>query len=135
MRDFHAVIIGGDLGAYALARELNEAYDIRPILVTAYNPLSIRDSQIVSREHCENASDAPTLVKKLLDIGQRLKNENPDRPLLLLANTDWRIQVLADYREELEKFYIVPIPDSSTIEQVSDKQGFAEIAAQCSMPE
>lgn len=134
MRDFQAVIIGGDLGAYALARELNEAYDIRPILVTAYNPLSIRDSQIISREHCENASDASTLVKKLLDIGQRLKSEYPDRPLLLLANTDWRIQVLADYREELEQFYIVPIPDSRTIEQVSDKQGFAEIAAQCSMP-
>lgn len=134
MRDFQAVIIGGDLGAYALARELNEAYNIRPILVTEYNPLTIRDSHILSREHCDNASEAQALVEKLLAIGEKLKEEKPHRPLLLLANTDWRIQVLADYREELEQFYIVPIPSAQTIEQVSDKQGFAEIAEQCSMP-
>ena len=49
MPSFQPVIIGGDLGAYAIAREFNDAYGVKPIMVTAYNPNAIRDSAILTR--------------------------------------------------------------------------------------
>ena len=134
MVSFQPVIIGGDLGAYALCRELNDAYDVRPIMVTAYNPNAIRDSRILTRHGFAQANEERPLVDELLRLGRQLRDVNPDLPLLLLANTDWRIHVLATHREELERYYVVPIPPLEVIEQVSDKQTFEKLASAQGMP-
>ncbi|PLS31647.1 ATP-grasp domain-containing protein [Bifidobacterium margollesii] len=134
MASFQPVILGGDLGAYALARELNDAYGVKPILVTAYNPSAIRDSRILTRHEFSRANEELPLVEELLRIGADLKARNPKRALLLLANTDWRIHVLALHREELERYYVLPIPSLEVIEQVSDKQEFERLATAHGMP-
>ena len=128
-RDFQAVILGGDLGAYALARQLNDAYGIVPILLTAYNPAAVRDSSIVRRHPFAKASEEGPLIGELLALGADLHHRHPGIKLLLLANTDWRIHVLADHRTELERWYVLPIPSREVIEQVGDKQSFARLAA------
>lgn len=134
MKKFQPVIVGGDIGAYALAREFHDAYGVVPVLVTKYDPLAIRDSAIVIRHQCDRADDAEGLVAELEALGARLTAENPGVPLLLLANTDWRIRVLAEHRERLEQFYLVPIPSLETIDLVSDKEGFARVAAEQDLP-
>lgn len=133
MANFFAVIIGGDLGAYALARELNDAYGINPILVTAYNTLPIRDSSILHRHYFPQANDEKPLVAELMELGQKLKNKHPENPILLLANTDWRIQVLSENREELQKYFEITIPEKNTIDMVSNKKCFADLASQAGM--
>ena len=110
MPSFQPVIIGGDLGAYAIAREFNDAYGVKPIMVTAYNPNAIRDSAILTRRYCANASDEEALVADLLDLGAQWHTRHPDIPLVLMANTDWRIRVMARHREQLEAYYLLPIP-------------------------
>lgn len=134
MTTFQPVILGGDLGAYALARELNDAYDVKPIMVTAYNPNAIRDSKILTRHAFAQANEEEPLVEELLRIGKDLKLEYPSRKLLLLANTDWRIHVMATHREALEEYYVVPIPPLEVIDQVSDKQIFDQMATALGMP-
>ncbi|NEG95755.1 ATP-grasp domain-containing protein [Bifidobacterium sp. SMB2] len=134
MASFQPIILGGDLGAYALARELNDAYGVKPIMVTAYNPNAIRDSAIITRHEFAEANEEGPLIEELLRLGKDLKTRNPKRRLLLLANTDWRIHVLASHREELERYYVVPIPPLDVIEQVSDKQGFERLATAQGMP-
>ena len=134
MTMFQPVILGGDLGAYALARELNDAYNVKPIMVTAYNPSAIRDSKILTRHAFDKANEEGPLVEELLRLGAELKAANPRRRLLLLANTDWRIHVLASHRAELEQYYVVPIPPLDVIDQVSDKQTFERLATKQGMP-
>lgn len=134
MTSFQPVILGGDLGAYALARELNDAFGVRPILVTAYNPNAIRDSRILSRHAFARANEEEPLVAELMRLGGQLTSVDPERKLLLLANTDWRIHVLATHRAELERFFVLPIPSLEVIEQVSDKQGFERLATAQGMP-
>ncbi|WP_103062814.1 hypothetical protein [Actinomyces qiguomingii] len=134
MKKFQPVIVGGDIGAYALARQLNDAYGVVPVLVTKYDPLAIRDSAIVTRHQCDRADDAAGLVADLEALGARLSADNPGVPLLLLANTDWRIRVLAEHRDRLERFYLVPIPQLETIDLVSDKERFARVAAEQNLP-
>lgn len=134
MLSFQPVIIGGDLGAYAIAREFNDAYGVKPIMVTAYNPNAIRDSAILTRRYCANASDEQALVDDLLDLGAQLRRQNPHMPVVLMANTDWRIRVMAKHREQLEAYYQLPIPPLEVIEQVMDKQGFERLATAQGMP-
>ena len=134
MTAFQPVILGGDLGAYAMARELNEAYGVKPIMVTAYNPSAIRDSAIITRHAFDKANEEGPLVDELLRLGADLKARNPRRRLLLLANTDWRIHVLATHRADLERYYVVPIPPLEVIERVSDKQEFERLATAQGMP-
>ena len=134
MPSFQPVIIGGDLGAYAIAREFNDAYGVKPIMVTAYNPNAIRDSAILTRRYCANASDEQALVDDLLDLGAQLRRQNPHMPVVLMANTDWRIRVMAKHREQLEAYYQLPIPPLEVIEQVMDKQGCELRATAQGMP-
>ena len=123
-----AVILGGDIGAYAIARELHDACGIRPLMVSAYNPAAIRDSSILTLHQFSRASEEGPLVDELLNIGARMHRDDPEGKLMLLANTDWRIHVLAAHRAELEQWYTLPIPGLDVIEQVSDKAQFARLA-------
>lgn len=134
MVSFQPVIIGGDLGAYALARELNDAYNVNSIMVTAFNPSAIRDSRIIVRHGFAQANEEQPLIDELLRLGAELKHEDSSRKLLLLANTDWRINVLANHRQKLEQYYVVPIPPRDVIDQVINKQTFERLATAQGMP-
>lgn len=128
MRDFQAVIIGGDLGAYALARELNDLTGVRPTLVTSYDPLPTRDSVILHRHELAHADDEDVLVDGLVALGAQMSAQRPGVPIILLANTDWRIDVLTRHRDRLEGLFTMALPPRSTVERVSDKLGFERIA-------
>ncbi|MBO7665003.1 MAG: hypothetical protein J6S33_00440 [Aeriscardovia sp.] len=125
---FLPVILGGDVGAYAIAREFNDAYRVKPLCVTSYDPLAIRDSAILTRVPLAQADDADILVAGLIRLAEKLESQGAPQ-LLLVANTDWRIQVMVDHREELEKHYLVAAPPKRVVDRVSDKQEFARIAA------
>ncbi|MDD7384244.1 MAG: carboxylate--amine ligase [Actinomycetaceae bacterium] len=127
-RPFQPVILGGDIGAYALARELNDSFGCTSILVTAYYPRAIQESRILTRRYFKRANEAEPLAHELIRIAQGIRRKQPTLPLLLLANTDWRIDALSRFRPQLEDYYIVPIPQRRTIDQVINKQNFARIA-------
>lgn len=133
MTNLQPVIIGGDTGAYALAREFNEAYGVTPLLVSAYLPDSIRDSEILTYHHHSGANDEESLIAELLTIGATLKSEDPTRTLLLMANTDWRVSVLANHRSVLEKYYVFPGPSLEIMDEVGNKQVFARLGRSAGM--
>lgn len=128
MREFQSVIVGGDLGAYALARELNDLTGVVPTLVTSYDTLPIRDSAIVQRHELAHADDEETLVAGLIELGRDMTRRRPGVPIVLLANTDWRIDVLTRHRSELDDLYVMALPPRATVEHVSDKLGFEQVA-------
>ena len=134
MADFLPVILGGDIGAYAIAREFNDAYGVKPVLVTQYDPLPIRDSAILTRHYCANASEAQPLIEELCSLGEKLKREDAGRTLILLANTEWRIQTIAENRSRLEQFYTLPVPQLDLIEKLNDKESFEQLARSNGMP-
>ena len=134
MADFLPVILGGDIGAYAIAREFNDAYGVKPVLVTQYDPLPIRGSAILTRHYCANASEAQPLIEELCSLGEKLKREDAGRTLILLANTEWRIQTIAENRSRLEQFYTLPVPQLDLIEKLNDKESFEQLARSNGMP-
>ena len=130
---FQAVILGGQLSEYAFAREFNDAYGVSPVLATAYLPPAIRNSRILQRHALTDPGDDESLVEQLVALGRTMTEQDASRRLILLANSESSIFTIAEHRDDLERYFILPIPPLSTIRQVSDKRAFEEIAVRQGM--
>jgi D-aspartate ligase len=120
------VILGSDIGVYALARAFHEAYGVRSIVVAGAALGPVAHSRIVEYDLVADGHDADQLVGRLLEVAKRL----PDRRLLLLANSDWLVRVVVRNRALLEEHYVVPFLSEDLLDQLSDKASFAELCVE-----
>ncbi|MBI9115283.1 carboxylate--amine ligase [Sanguibacter suaedae] len=120
------VILGADIGVYALARSFHEAYGVRSIVVSGAALGPIADSAIIDNSLVENGHDPRQLVDRLLEVAR----QHPGRRLVLLANSDWLVRVVVQHRAELEPFYVVPFLSAELLDRISDKATFAEICTE-----
>ncbi len=120
------VILGSDIGVYALARAFHEAYGVRSIVVAGAALGPVAGSRIVDYEIVTDGHDAGQLVERLLDVARR----NADRTLLLLANSDWLVRVVVRNRRVLEERYVVPFLSEEVLDRISDKATFAELCVE-----
>ncbi|GIG20484.1 carboxylate--amine ligase [Cellulomonas chitinilytica] len=121
--ELQPVILGADIGVYALARSFHEQYGVQSVVVAGAALGPVQHSRIVRHEIVADGHDPRQLVDRLLEVARHL----PDRRLLLMANSDWLVRVVVQHREELEKFYAVPFLSQELLDQISDKATFAEI--------
>ena len=120
------VILGSDIGVYALARAFHEAYGVRSIVVAGAALGPVAHSRIVEYDLVDDGHDADQLVGRLLELAKRL----PDRRLLLLANSDWLVRVVVRNRAALEEHYDVPFLSEKLLDELSDKATFAELCVE-----
>lgn len=126
-RRFQPVIMGADLGVYALARAFHEEYGVRSVVVSLMVLGPVADSSIL--ENVELGADAQPddMVATLERIAERYED---DVELVLLANTDWLVRFLVTNRDALEKHYTVPFLDRDLLDRLADKAHFAELCAE-----
>jgi len=117
------VILGADIGVYALARSFHEAYGVTSVIVAGAALGPVAHSRIVRHELVADGHDPDQLVARLLDVARRM----PDRRLLLLANSDWLVRVVVQHRDVLEAHYVVPFLSADLLDRISDKATFAQI--------
>ena len=128
---FQPVIVGSDIGVYALARSFHERYGVRTTVVAFAEPGPIAHSQIIDTELSGTAPEQ--IVAALQDVAGRLAA--PGRSLVLLTNMDWVVRVLVHHRAELEAAgYVVPFADAALIDRISDKAEFQEVCAELGIP-
>ncbi|OKL45901.1 hypothetical protein [Boudabousia marimammalium] len=130
---FHPVILGPDIGTYALARSFNDEWGMKPTVIAAMElgPIansSILDPHIYDREQLPDPNTSDPNVAALLQLTPQIKAEHPGKQLLLIANTDGKIWEILNHREALEKDYVFALPDAETISTTNDKGHFAELA-------
>lgn len=130
--EFQAIIVGSDISAYAFARELNDEYGIKPIIFSRFSQTVLIDSQIITPYQADTSTDEKTITA-LLELGEKLKSEAPLQKRFLLANSDNLIVLLAENRQKLEAYYIVPTPALDAIAKVADKQSFETLATAVGM--
>lgn len=124
------VIIGGDIGVYAIGRSFHEAFGVSSIVVSNSPADIITRSSIFSVEYLPSgASDA-----LLLDTLERIAQENAGRELVLMANSDMHSAFIARNFEQLQSKYALPFPRLDIVEKVTDKASFAAIADQIGIP-
>lgn len=119
--DFVPIIFGGDIGAYALGREIHEAYGVTPVALIQEVIGAIGHSRIFEHE------PVPNLQTDSVRAGiERIMARNPGKTPLLITNSEGCIPVLSEVREQIEGA-VSPTPALSVIEQTSDKFRFGEL--------
>ncbi len=118
------VILGADIGVYALARAFHQEYGVRSIVVSGAALGPVAHSRIIDNVLVEDGHDPRQLVDALL----RVAGEHAGEHLVLLANSDWLVRVVVQHRTELEAAYVVPFLSAELLDRISDKATFAEIA-------
>lgn len=124
--DVAPVIFGGDIGVYALARAFHEQYGVKSVVISGSVPGPIADSQIIENVVVADSHNARQLLDAAISVAGRLPaNARP----VILANSDWLVQVVVHHRTELiAAGYVVPFLDEILLERISDKATFAQIA-------
>ncbi|WP_318656442.1 carboxylate--amine ligase [Scrofimicrobium canadense] len=120
------VILGGDAGAYALALEFYEAFNVKSIFVSNAPAEIITRSSLASVEHIP----AGINDEELLAVLQGIAALHTDSQLVLLANTDARASFAAAFREQLEPDYVVPFPSQDAMNKLCRKDSFAQVCSE-----
>ena len=121
--DVLPVILGADIGVYALARAFHEEYGLRSLVVSGAALGPVARSQIIDNVLLGPDATAEQMVDRLV----ALAGEHPGRRLVLLANSDWLVRVVVRHRARLEPHYVVPFLSAELLDQISDKATFAQI--------
>ena len=120
------VILGGDIGAYSLARTFHEAYGVRSVVVSTVSTGLVRHSRILTNVVEPGIDDAATVVARLRAIAA----EHPDRDLVLLGSADWLVRTIVEQREHLEDLYTIPYVRKDLLDLVTDKEAFGRLCVE-----
>ncbi|MEE0636564.1 MAG: hypothetical protein UCH99_05445, partial [Adlercreutzia sp.] len=102
--DVLPVILGGDIGAYSLARAFHEAYGIVPLVFSQADCHMCGDSSILVNRVVPHLERPAVLLSTLANTAECFGN----RPLLLLGCGDWYVRLIVENRAVLEKSFIIP---------------------------
>ncbi len=125
MQEFLPIILGSDLNTYSIAREIHEAYGIKPAVATSMILLPCIDSKIINFYKKQNFSKDPKVFKEVLD-GIYEENKGKYRKFIIFAPDD----VMRTYAlENIEKLCfepIMPYAPIDVIKSLSTKNDFYE---------
>lgn len=132
--DFQVVLLGGDIGVYALARAFHERYGTVSHVVTRSVSGPVADSSILTLHEIGAAATSAQMADALWEVGSGIRAENPGQPTLLLANSDRLIEVILENSGRLGELYVLPSLPMNVFRDVSDKATFAQTCESHGIP-
>lgn len=125
------VILGGDIGAYSLARTFHEAYGVKPLVLSQANSHLCHDSSILENRVNSQLDNVDVLMQTLKDVAAEKAGET----LMVLACGDWYVRLLVEHRAELKAAgYILPYISEELLNRLVLKDSFYEICEECGVP-
>lgn len=122
--DFIPIVLGGDIGAYALGREFHEAYATKSICLTDLTVGAIKYSRIFVHVPAR-ATDPGNVQRAIAAIHDRFAGKK----LLVITNSEACIPAVLAARRDLP-YVLTPTPDAQVIDLVSHKDRFTELCQQ-----
>ena len=123
MADLQPVVLGGDIGAYSVARAFHEAYGVRSVVVSTVLTGVVRHSRFITNVVGPDITDARAAVARLRAIAA----EHAGKRLILLGSADWLVRTIVENRAELEDLYTIPYVSRETLDLVTDKENFGRL--------
>lgn len=127
---FMPVILGGDIGAYSLARATYEAYGIKALVISQTKSHLIHDSSILTNWVVPDMDKA----REFLTTLYRVRQTYTDRALLLLACSDWYVSLISAHREKLDPHFVIPYASPATLDRLTKKERFYELCEHLDIP-
>ncbi|WP_084037836.1 carboxylate--amine ligase [Demequina sp. NBRC 110053] len=113
------VVVGGDIGAYALLRAFHDWSGVRGVVVSRLQTRAFADTRIAD-VRIADVEDPDALVASLIELGR----ERSDERLVLLSNADWYVETIIARRGELSEHYEIPMCSPEAFARVSSKTAF-----------
>lgn len=113
------VVVGGDIGAYALLRAFHEHSGVRGVVLSRLQTRAFADTRIAD-VRIADVDDADALVAALVALAQDRAGER----LVLLSNADWYVESIIARRAELEPHYEIPLCSAQAFARVESKEAF-----------
>lgn len=120
--DLQPLVLGGDIGAYALGREFHEAYGVRSVFVNTGYIGAITHSAIIDTRPVEAMQAGP-----VLEAIDEVARANADKTVALIANTDPLIELLEAVLDDLPANVSCTIPPKGAFDAVCDKATFSKL--------
>ncbi|WP_114855039.1 carboxylate--amine ligase [Brachybacterium sp. YJGR34] len=128
------VLLGGDIGIYALARAFHEKYGTISTVVTRKVAGPVADSSILRTVELGPAASEEEMIRALLTVGaEKASRPGAVRPVLL-ANADFLVALLAEHREELGAYFHLPLLGDEVLRDVADKATFSQTCTAIGVP-
>ncbi|MFC7373732.1 MULTISPECIES: carboxylate--amine ligase [unclassified Brachybacterium] len=128
------VLLGGDIGIYALARAFHEEYGIRATVVTRRVVGPVADSSILETVEVGMSASEDELIRALLEVGSGKASGPAGHRPILLANADFLVSLLAAHRDRLSQYFHLPLLADDVLATVADKAAFSEVCEQIGVP-
>lgn len=131
-RQFIPVILGGNRGAYSLARAMHEAYQIKSELALAMEVGPVYASKILNyhlyptiREHFEDC---------MKDLVEKLERDYPGVPKIVFGSEDCYVEDVITYRSVFPDGWTVPYVDLKRLKSAVDKAKFYAMCEKIGVP-
>lgn len=125
----HPVILGGDAGAYSLARAFHERYGVRSTVVSIRPTPNVAHSGIIDNVVEPRLDDPAVMVELVRRVAAAVQG-----PVIALTCVDWYVRELAQHRARLEDVAVVPYPSVELLDHVMDKQRFSALCHELGIP-
>lgn len=126
---FRPVVLGGDIGAYSLARHFHENHGVRPVVVSTASTGLMGRSRIL-RHVAEPRIEDPDVLVSLL--GELLPDDGV--PGLVIASADRLVSLLVGVRDRLGAHVTAPYVQQPLLRRMTDKASFSELCAELDVP-
>ena len=123
--DFIPVIVGGDLGAYAVGREFYEAFGVRSYCI-APAPISAISRSAIFDVVPLRKMDAEHIRETICDLARTAGGKR----LFVTSNMDMHVENIARIRDSLPQGVVVLAAPLDAIHAVDTKESFARLAAE-----
>lgn len=130
--DFDVVLLGTDIGVYALARAFHERYGVRSTVISRVVGGPIRNSSILDIVDLGEAGGRAENLQALERIGKERTAQG--RTTLLLGNADTFSRMLSEQAGWLRQWYVVPAVDQGVLDTIADKVEFARLCEELDIP-
>lgn len=133
------VLVGGDIGVYALARAFHEEYGTIASVIARKVAGPVADSVILEAREVGMDASEEQLVAEMIRVGEEKRGQrgvdaDPAGRPILLANADFLVALIAANRDRLDPLFHLPILADETLAAVSDKAEFTRLCIEADVP-
>ncbi len=125
--DRPAVILGGGVNALGIARSLGQEGVSLIIIDTDKKSPAMRSRY--GRKLLVKALEGDTLIEHLLLLAQ-----NFSEPLVLFITEEKTVRTVSEFREKIEAYFMIRLPQHDRLMQLMHKQGFQDLAEAIDAP-
>lgn len=129
-QSFIPIILGGNLGAYSIARSFYEAYKVTSVVLCTTLTGPINHSQFIEAIVEPKMKDAEVLLKRLEEIDIRY----PNIKKILIGSDDNNVELIINHKKYFPDPFIIPYVDEERFYRATNKASFYAICEKIGVP-